>query len=97
MTQDSRAAFEEFYNKHYDNIDSEFAANMRRAWQASEQRILDMLDMLGSDEMVQIICEQMIGKSYKEHKENGDLNMGVMFSESCATAALQAISKKLGE
>ena len=88
MTQDSRAAFEEFYNKHYDNIDSEFAANMQNSWQASEQRILDML---GSDEMVEVVAKAMCGT--KDPLGTDDYKSWT----DEATAALQAISKKLGE
>lgn len=87
MTQDSRAAFEEFYNKHYDNLDSEFAANMQNSWQASEQRILDML---GSDEMVEVVARAISIEEDSTPEFWDDY-------EPQAEAILQAISKKLGE
>lgn len=91
MTQDSRAAFEEFYNKHYDNLDSEFAANMQNSWQASEQRILELL---GSDEMVGFVDAEIRkdSDSYYDGSYRTDAEL-----HSIRRAALQAISKRLGE
>lgn len=61
MTQDkssaSQRAFQEFYESRYDDIDSEFAANMWSVWQASEARIIRMMESEDLKDEIQRIIQ----------------------------------------
>lgn len=64
MTNESRRAFEEYYKARYDNIESEFSANLLHTWQASKSceqaRILALLD---SSEFLEFMVEKLIYKT----------------------------------